>query len=59
MCIHERISFKNKNNTIPLEPPINLNKTYEGVKENESSNWIFKKKLKDQKRLHYDEAALF
>ena len=59
MCIHERISFKNKKKIFPLEPCVNLNKNDEGVKENESPNWIFKKKLKDEERLHYDEAAMF
>ena len=59
MCIHERISHVCKNNTIPLEPWVNLNKSNEGVKENESPNWIFKKKCEDEKQVHYDNAAMF
>ena len=59
MCIHERISLKNKKKIFPLETCVNWNKNDEGVKENEWANWNFKKKCKEEKLLHYDEAALF
>ena len=59
MCTDERRSHVCKNNVIPLEPCVNLNKSNEGVKENESPNWIFKNKCKEEKLLHYDEAAVF
>ena len=59
MCTDERISHVCKNITIPLNSCMKVNKNDEGVNENESSNWIFKKKLKEEKQLHYDEDALF
>ena len=59
MCTDERRSHVCKNNVIPLDPCVNMNKTDERVKENESPNWKFKNKCKDEKQLDYDEAALF